>query len=292
MTNKKIIWTPCSSCDRDTKHEILFEATESEYEYRSDLDFQVVECCGCGSKSFRKVYSWIEDAYKIEDNEWEVPQDITIYPPILKGHKKVHAIQKAPQIVRNIYEQSLDAIRSGSNILAGIGLRATVEAICNERGITGKNLEVRIDKLSKGGLVSQKDADRLHAIRFLGNDAAHEIQPADINSLLVALRIIESLIINLYILDNDAEEALETLITTYTQFEKFLSGKISKLKPGDELTLRKILERDVRRFHGYLKSHETQLIANIASGAYKSLSLGKVDNISGSKEKFQHFIVT
>lgn len=290
-TKPATVWTACGSCDRDTKHEILFSTTESEYEYRLDKIYQVIECCGCTTKSFRKEIAYYEEAYRIDEDEWEVPKDIYSYPAILKGHRAVPDIAQAPRLVREIYAQSLDAIKNQSNVLAGIGMRATIEAICNERNLTGRNLETRIDKLAKSGYISQNDADRLHAIRFMGNDAAHEIQSSEIESLLVALRIVEHLIISIYILDNDANGVLETLIKTYEQFEAILKGKLATQNPGDELPLFKILGKDVRRFHGYLKTHETKLISNIASGAFTELTLGKMDSIASSREKFQHYII-
>lgn len=257
-----------------------------------DTHYQIVECRGCNTKSFRRLVRWFEEAYRTDEDEWQVPEDVTIYPPVLKGHKAVRDIGRIPSIVGDIYRQSLEAIKAQSNVLAGIGLRATIEAICNERNVTGRSLEQRIDKLAKAGLVSSNDADRLHAIRFLGNDAAHEIQASDTRSLLIALRIIENLIVGLYILDNDANGTLETLIKTYAEFETLLNSKIASATKGDELPLGRILGRDARRFHGYLKSHEIQLISNITSGAYSALAIGKLDSYAGSKEKFQHFIIS
>jgi hypothetical protein len=255
-----------------------------------DRYFQVVQCRGCESKSFRKVISYIAEAYQTGEDEWEIPRDVFSYPPTLKGHRAVPDVARAPRLVRDIYRESLDAIKSQSYTLAGIGLRATIEAICNEREIAGRNLEIRIDKLVKGGFISQADADRLHAIRFMGNDAAHEIQAVELEPLLIALKIVEHLIISLYILDKDADGVLETLIKSYPEFEKSLTGKVYALAPGSEVPLYSILGRDARRFHGYLKSHETQLLSNIAAGTFTSLSLGKVDNFAGSREKLQHYI--
>lgn len=290
MSKPTTVWTPCSSCDRDTKHDVLFSVEESEYEYRVDKSYQVVQCCGCETKSFRKVSAYIEDAYQIAEDEWEVPKDIHSFPAILKGHRTVPDIARAPDTVSSIYTESLAAIKNQSFTLAGIGLRATIEAICNERNVTGRNLEIRIDKLGKAGFVSQADADRLHAIRFMGNDAAHEIQAADLEGLLVALKIIEHLIVSIYILDRDADGVLETLIKTYDLFEKLLLEKLASVAVSTELPLLAILGRASRRFHGYIKSHETQLIANISSGSFSALKLGKVDSFAGSKEKFQHYI--
>lgn len=290
MSKPATIWTPCSSCDRDTKHDILFSTEESEYEYRIDRSFQVVQCCGCETKSFRKVLAYIEDVYQIDDDEWEIPKEIHLFPAILKGHRTVPDIARAPDTVSSIYTESLAAIKNQSFTLAGIGLRATIEAICNERSVTGRNLEIRIDKLAKAGFVSQADADRLHAIRFMGNDAAHEIQAADLDGLLIALKIIEHLIVSIYILDRDADGVLETVIKTYDLFEKLLLEKLMPVAVASELPLFAIMGRDSRRFHGYIKNHETQLIANISSGGFTALKLGKVDSFAGSKEKFLHYV--
>ncbi len=83
---------------------------------------------------------------------------------------------------------------------------------------------------------------------------------------------------------------METLIKTYSLFEPLLKEKIASLASGTEEPLFKLLGRDSRRFHGYLKSHELQLIANIASGAFAELKLGKLDVYATSKEKFQHYV--
>lgn len=173
---EKQVYHSCASCDRDTWHSVLEQYVESEYEYQMDTIYQIVQCCGCHTVSFRKVVRDYESAYPIDDNEWDVPEDISCFPSILKGHRELEDVWDLPDTVREIYTQSIQAIKDNSNILAGIGLRATIEAICNDRGITGRTLEKRIDSLAKGGLISQKDTERLHAIRFLGNDAAHEIK--------------------------------------------------------------------------------------------------------------------
>lgn len=290
---KTDVYSPCVSCDRKTYHETLFADVVSEYEYRMDTVNEILKCRGCHAISFRRVVRDYESAYPIDErnDEWHVPEDVTNYPSILEGHKELGAIREVPGIVRDIYTQSVQAIKEQSNTLAGIGLRATIEAICNEQSINGRTLEKRIDSLAKGGLISQKDAERLHAIRFLGNDAAHEIKRADAENLLIALRIIDHLLINIYILDSEADGHLDTIIKTYSIFEALLDKNLSKLSKGDEVPLAKIFGRDMRRFHGYLPAHETGLKGRITNGSYTKLSLGKVAKYAGSKEQLQHFIV-
>ncbi len=288
---KKQVYHSCAACDRDTWHSVLFSHVESEYEYRVDLIYQTVQCCGCHTVSFRKVVRDYESAYPIDDNEWEVPEDVSCFPSILKGHRELQDVWDLPDTVRAIYTQSIQAIKDNSNILAGIGLRATIEAICNDRNIAGRTLEKRIDSLAKGGLISQKDSERLHAIRFLGNDAAHEIKKADAKNLLIALRIIEHLLVNIYILDGEADGRLDTIIQTFEKFTALLEKSIGDYKSGDEIPLAKVFGKDMRRFHGYFAAHEKALIDAISTGTFTKLKVGKIDHFAGSKEKLQHFVV-
>jgi hypothetical protein len=287
----KEIKHPCPACDQETWHDILFQHVESEYEYRVDEMYFVVQCRGCKTVAFRKVIVDYESAYPTGEDEWEVPKDVSCYPSVLIGYKELRDVWGIPAPVREVYRQSVHAIRDQSNILAGIGLRATIEAICNDRSIAGRTLDKRIDGLAKNGLISQTDAERLHAIRFMGNDAAHEIRKTDDMSLLIALRIIEHLLLNIYILDGEADGKLETIIKSPVKFLELLDAKLSAFVQEDEVPLAKLFGKDIRRFHGYLAKHEGHLIDQIEAGSYIKLALGKKDNYAGSKDKLQHFIV-
>ena len=291
---KDDVYSPCVSCDRKTFHEALHADVHSEFEYRVDTVNEMLKCRGCHTISFRRVVRDYESAYPIDERigEWHIPEDVTNYPSILDGHKELGDIWEVPAIVRDIYTQSVQAIKEQSNTLAGIGLRATIEAICNDQSIKGRTLEKRIDALAKGGLISQKDAERLHAIRFLGNDAAHEIKRADATNLLIALRIIDHLLVTIYILDSEADGRLDTIIKSFDQFQILLDKKLPDLSSGDEVPLAKIFGRDVRRFHGYLSAHEAELASRISTGAYGKLAVGKVAKYAGSSEQLQHFVVT
>ena len=134
-------------------------------------------------------------------------------------------------------------------------------------------------------------AERLHAIRFLGNDAAHEIKKADAKNLLIALRIIEHLLVNIYILDGEADKRLDTIIRTFEQFTKLLEKNLASCTSGEEVPLAKIFGKDMRRFHGYFTTHEQALIDAITNGTFTKLQVGKVDHFAGSKDKVQHFVV-
>lgn len=287
----KSVWHPCASCDRKTFHQVLHQHIRSEYEYRMDTVHEMLKCRGCHTVSFRQVVIDHESGYFDHEDEWQAPEEVTCFPRVLEGYSELEDIADVPQPVRDIYSQSVQAIRDDANILAGIGLRATIEAICNDRSIAGRNLEKRIDGLTKAGLISQKDAERLHAIRFLGNDAAHDIKSTKTANLLIALRIIEHLLVTLYILDNEADGRLDTIIKSFDQFEFLLTKKLQDFSAGDEVPLAKVFGRDMRRFQGNLPAHEKKLLDKIAAGEYVRLTAGKVASYAGYSEQLQHFVV-
>lgn len=289
----KRVQSSCSLCDRETWHSIMFSHKIGENEeYHASIFYEVIQCCGCETISFRRRYVDYEMAYPLDNSdEWYVPEEINNYPSILQGHKELEYVWHLPKEVKAIYLQSLQAMKDNSNILAGIGLRATIEAICNERNIAKGTLEKRIDKLASQGFISKKDAERLHAIRFLGNDAAHEIKISSQSNLLIALRIIEHLLVNIYILDGQVDGSLESIIRTEELFLEVLNQKLTNFQAGEEIPLAKIFGKDVRRLHGYLQVHEQFLLREIQAGIYTTLSVGKVDNYAGSKNKIQHYIV-
>ncbi|WAK02395.1 DUF4145 domain-containing protein [Methylobacter sp. YRD-M1] len=291
MSVKKIK-SYCRSCGQDTNHGVLSEHTESyREEYVCDYVYQIVECLGCETKSFREVFEDMESAYHIHDDEWEVPTRIDVYPKFIKGHRNLDGDYYLPDLVGRIYREVILAFQEDALVLAGLGLRGTVEAVCNDLGITGRNLEARISKLATAGSISRKDAERLHGIRFMGNDAAHEIKKPKKEHLSVALKIVEHLLSSVYILEEEVEGRIETTISDFEKFEPLLKKKVKLQNPSDELPLAAILGKDIRRVKESVASFETELLAKIAAGEITYLTSGKLDKYQGSKNDLQHYII-
>lgn len=122
-----------------------------------------------------------------------------------------------------------------------------IEAICIDQSIPGRNLEVKINNLVKHKLITEKDAYRLHSIRFLGNDSVHEMDVPKKFKITIALNIIESLINSLYIIDIRAKEHLDTIIANYDEFKDLLLKKIFNIQVGEEKSIKEILCKDFRR---------------------------------------------
>lgn len=288
----KQIKSYCRKCGKETNHDILHEDIESSREdYSYDLKHQIVMCKGCDSKSFRKEFIDIEAAYPIDHEEWDVPTTITVYPKSIEGHREIESIGEVPDIVRKIYSEILLALKEEAKVLAGLGLRSAVEAVCNDRNISGKNLEVRISRLSTAGYISRNDAERLQGIRFMGNDAAHDIKSPKDESLKVALQIVEHLIASVYILEKRANGSLEIAISRYEHFQNILDEKLIGISAGEEAPLAKWFGKDIRRVKESLATLEAELVTRIGDGRYLKLIVGKVDHYQSSPVKLQHFVV-
>ncbi|MEZ8504047.1 DUF4145 domain-containing protein [Vibrio splendidus] len=291
MTKEKLKST-CTKCKQYNWHDIegkhSFE-TQPDFDYHCQIDHMVVKCCGCEQVSFLQRTHDFEIAYFDEqDGEWITPTSDDIYPKEVKGALQAKSF---PMVVKKIYEESCQAYRDEAHTLAGIGFRATIEAVCNDQKIQGKELSTRINNLASKGLISKKDSARLHSIRFLGNDAAHDIKLPSKDALEAALVIIEHLLNTVYILDQESKGKLEEVIEEFELFIELLDSKLKPLTVGEELPLQVILGKDIRRISGSIKKVEDTLNAQIGQGTYAKLGFGKTAKYKSSKEDLLHYIV-
>lgn len=191
----------CIQCARETNHEELAKHTVSGEE--SDGHFQwrewyrIMKCCGCDEISF------VHESGNSEDFDPETGEYITttkIYPDRASGRAPLPSEDNFPSQVQAIYREVLAAMNSSSPILAAIGLRGLIEAICVAENTKGNNLQERIEQLATDGHLSSGQAAMLHRHRFLGNTAAHEIKAPHPKELVAALDIAETLLKTIYVL--------------------------------------------------------------------------------------------
>lgn len=205
-----LVWTYCIGCKRDTKHDIIFSIHREVDPEISGApitileEFQIVACRGCESHSFRS-------GWKPDDDEtnwfWDTfPQKVT-------GRKTAFQTMFLPRSVRNLYSETLKAYNVGAEVLAAAGLRATVEAVCVDRGFTKGDLKTKIDALCAAGVLPKDNALYLHQHRFLGNEAVHDMASAPDDEFLLALEILEHLIQSLY----DIPRRAKQLVTLRTE---------------------------------------------------------------------------
>lgn len=285
-----IIWNYCSSCRRQTKHTILFDKVITDFDETIEVEFgvvhsQIIECNGCETVSFRRdIYDFIA----AEDDEDHI---IETYPNDIQNYQPLIGIYYLPPKIKDVYNQTLLAFKGRSHLLAGVGFRAIIESICIEEKIKGYNLEQKINNLVKNKLITEKEADRLHSIRFLGNDAVHEMETPAEGRLYLVLNIIDNLLKNLYIIDRDVKITLDSIIKDFPNFEELLMRLLPKYNVGDEKTLKEILGKHIRQINIELSVLESYLVEKINEGLIDYLSLGSSSSNDDGISNKQHFII-
>ncbi len=216
---RETVWVICSACGHQSrKHRVLHEKIKHVY-YNEDqakeeppefVEYnRFVECMGC--ESLKYVVSIAEFGMD-DEGRFEVYPDA----PSTRGQQREPQILQSdalrtdgttafPERVWKMYVETLHAMNGDVRILAAGGLRATVEAICLESGISGRTLADKIDELAKKDLLTQSLAELLHEERYLGNSALHELETPTHEALEDGLAIVEGLISTIYILPIKAE---------------------------------------------------------------------------------------
>lgn len=229
----------CPNCQQYTNHSIIAKReTNSSYDdCHWAIKYYMIKCLGCESYSFKIESHDYESFYCDEYGGYQHPITEQTSPPYLENHKKLQETYYLPRQIKKVYIETLTAIKSGCYLLAGVGFRAIIEAVCIDKKIAGRNLNNKINSLSKLRLITEKESERLHAVRFLGNDSAHEMAEPKIDVLYVVLEIIEHLLKNIYIIDKVAKSKLDTVIKNYEEFEILLLSKIKKYQCGDNKSI-------------------------------------------------------
>lgn len=277
----------CNECKRNTNHKILklvHKDWENEiFGISGTDDYQIIECLGCNYISYRTVSSNSENVIYNDDYSFECEEIVTNYPASLIECGKVSNSYRIPDKIRKIYNETLNAYANGNFILAGVGLRAVVEAICKNEDIQGANLKTKIKNLCKEGFISKSDAAQLHGIRFLGNDSVHEIESSTKECIVLAIKILEHLLESKYILNDDAFKFLDTEIEEYDDFIKLVGLRLQKQKINEQFSIRELMKKDKRRIKDY-NLYINRCEADITNGLFSNIKLCK--NTTGNVNKY------
>jgi hypothetical protein len=175
---------------------------------------QLIQCMGCETVRYHRFS--VGQEYDPPDHR-SAPYEVQVYPDDgLDTEKRLatdfgeEVIAKTgsplvPENVWKMYRETIDALNAKARTLAGGGLRATVEAICLDRGITQGNLQNKIDELANQNLLTTSQAELLHEERYIGNAALHEMATPSSQDIDDGLTIVEGLINTIYILPAKAE---------------------------------------------------------------------------------------
>jgi len=173
------------------------------------IEFRMWVCAGCDTSTLEECYTMnVTDMDTGEIvGEW-TEIETTLYPERAELHVQEKRFNLLPALLNGIYRETLRAFNNGLMVLCAIGIRALIEGICADQEIAGRNLEAKIEGLSS--ILPKNIVVNLHSIRFMGNEAAHELTPPEPNELRLALEICEDLLNFLYELDYKATQLSRT----------------------------------------------------------------------------------
>jgi len=196
----------CRECKQPTNHRLLFQKKVRDQNEEAGLWFistyKTLQCSGCETICLLEEYLFSED---IDPHTGEPELQIKIYPNPHKNREEIKETYYLPEKIRNVYKETVHALNQNLSILAGVGLRTIIEAICKDKKITKGFLKQKINALVKMGLMTNEEAKMLHLNRYIGNAATHDIIETPIDELKTGLDIIVATLQNTYILPRKAE---------------------------------------------------------------------------------------
>lgn len=260
----------CHNCKKETYHTIVNSYSrdisfpiDEKYEIKIVEKYYFAVCGGCHSVAMCKEENDFADVYT------------KVYPGVTDIVENEEFKQYLPPKIYSIYCEAITAVNAKCKILAAVGFRSTIEAICNDKLSDGnQKLANCINLLYDRRIISKIDRDRLHAIRLEGNDSVHEQTLLSDNDLKMVVDIVEYLIKSLYVMEGKKTN-LQKPITSFEEFEKVLKQCFTEESFHKVYTLPKLLKirNDNRLLSVDLPNFESELRQRITDGGFKYLSI-------------------
>lgn len=203
----------CNRCNTETNHSIKCEHNIEdtvEVQYDGNLEnlhfgtytYQIIECNGCESISFR-ISDNIPNYFEIDEKTGKPIFSInkpliTIYPERLNNSLPEKKIIGLPLLLKKAYREVIDGYNYDQRILCAAGLRAIVEGICTNHNINGRYLKDKINSLAENGLISKELSESLKVHKLLGDSALHRLDIPEKYELESAIHLIELTLETLY----------------------------------------------------------------------------------------------
>lgn len=234
--------------------------------------YSIVKCLGCDDILFHKEDLDESDFETNEYGESEVIPRVTTYPGSKPIVEPLYDNWHLPSSIRSLYVQTFDCLNQANFQLAAAGFRAIIEAICRDKSIAGRNLETMINNLAKSHVITAKDRDHLHAIRFMGNDSIHCLKTYRETELIIVAHVLNATLTSLYLIEREVEDLDVAPISKFSDFIDFLESRLSERNSGDIDTLRGFIGHERRIISEDIPKFESELQTRINNGNFPLLS--------------------
>jgi hypothetical protein len=227
----------CNTCKIDTKHEVKAVHTRVEKIYDEDIgeppfapvvyweqwEYKLLTCRGCDTAMLEETYT---DAGMYDSDSGNQIEITTIYP---QRNYRVHSPKRFRNLdekLETLYQEVIIGFNAGVKIGCSMSLRALLEGICVNKGITDAiawGLEEKLKKLEDGNHLPSNIVDCLLSFKFIGDNAAHKLEAPSKDELELAISVMEDLLNFLF-------EAEYELTIKAKKLAKFRESDIAKLK--------------------------------------------------------------
>jgi hypothetical protein len=219
----------CNECKQETNHicklhEYYSYPIESDEDLQrlaaDDPDFSINDytrsyeiwgyrlwaCAGCDTWTVERYYALVPemDENLMFDRNFI---DSSFIPERTKFHAQTKQFHQLTPTLDGIYREILHSYNYGLPVLCAVGIRMLLEGICEDQEMRGAKLAQKIDGLT--AVLPINIVNNLHGLRFMGNDAAHELIPPDQEELHLAISLVEDILNFLYELDYRASSLAE-----------------------------------------------------------------------------------
>jgi hypothetical protein len=203
----------CNKCQRITNHSLIAEhkvrvgnKSRCDGDSSANTEYRLWSCAGCETATLEEVEYFYDYG---EDGEPEWAPMSTFYPARTEGHytyKKTSALRGRGRTLspEKLRYEVIAAYNAGLDSLCAIGLRTWLESICLRENMGGRDLRERIEGLEK--ILSPGLVDGLHALRQIGNEAAHELTIPRNQDLRAGIEVLDGIMDYLYELPHKARE--------------------------------------------------------------------------------------
>lgn len=237
----------CNCCKKKTNHEIEKNlcVPDPDDDYRCNVYFQVVKCLGCDNHEFRWVFEDLENGHYVDPygQYWEPDVSDEIYPKFPIELFPSREMSLLPEKIQDILKEVQKSLLANCRLLAGIGLRMLIEAMCNDLKIRGSDLQDKISNLAEERIISSDACSLLHKIRFLGNDVTHDIDTLSEESLKQALDIIVNVLKLHYVQPVISQRSLPKTLN-YNDFKRNIVENAGNFAAGTENTVINFMKPD------------------------------------------------
>jgi hypothetical protein len=157
--------------------------------------YEMLECCGCETVTMRHTY-WFSENPELE---------IKYYPPPISRPKPSWKI-KLPLDLRTLLDEVYAALHLDSRRLVAMGARTLMDMVLLDKVGDQGSFKEKLERMEKGGYVSQKNRSFLVAALDAGSAAAHRGFSPKRDDIERIMDIVENLLQAVYVLHGAADE--------------------------------------------------------------------------------------